>query len=58
MARAWVDPSFKQRLLDDANAAAAELGITATNSTTATKLKVGLSALVAEFVSVPRHPQR
>jgi nitrile hydratase len=27
VARAWVDPAFKQRLLQDANAAAAELGI-------------------------------
>jgi nitrile hydratase len=29
VARAWVDPDFKARLLDDANAAAAELGIDA-----------------------------
>ena len=27
VARAWVDPAFRQRLLDDATAAAAELGI-------------------------------
>lgn len=27
VARAWVDPAFKQRLLEDATAAAAELGI-------------------------------
>jgi nitrile hydratase len=27
IARAWVDPAFKQRLLDDANAACAELGL-------------------------------
>jgi nitrile hydratase len=26
-ARAWTDPAFKQRLLDDANAAVAELGV-------------------------------
>lgn len=29
VARAWVDPAFKARLLDDVNAAAAELGIDA-----------------------------
>jgi Nitrile hydratase, alpha chain len=29
VARAWVDPGFKERLLRDANAAAAELGIDA-----------------------------
>jgi nitrile hydratase subunit alpha len=29
VARAWLDPGFKARLLDDANAAAAELGIDA-----------------------------
>jgi nitrile hydratase len=29
VARAWVDPGFKARLLEDANAAAAELGIDA-----------------------------
>jgi nitrile hydratase len=29
VARAWVDPDFKARLLDDVNAAAAELGIDA-----------------------------
>jgi nitrile hydratase len=29
VARAWVDPAFKARLLEDANAAAAELGIDA-----------------------------
>ena len=29
VARAWVDPKFKKRLLDDANAAAGELGIDA-----------------------------
>ncbi len=29
VARAWVDPGFKARLLDDVNAAAAELGIDA-----------------------------
>ena len=29
VARAWVDPDFKARLLEDANAAAAELGIDA-----------------------------
>lgn len=40
VARAWVDEAFKARLLDDAAAAAAELGIAATNATTHTKLKV------------------
>ena len=29
VARAWTDPSFKQRMMDDVNAAAAELGIDA-----------------------------
>lgn len=29
VARAWVDPAYKKRLLDDANGAAAELGIDA-----------------------------
>jgi nitrile hydratase len=40
VARSWVDPAFKARLLEDAAAAALELGIVTTNSTTATKLKV------------------
>jgi nitrile hydratase subunit alpha len=33
VARAWVDPAFKQRLLDDPKAACAELGIDATSLT-------------------------
>jgi nitrile hydratase len=40
IARAWLDPSFKARLLDDATAAAAELGISAGNPNAATVLKV------------------
>lgn len=41
VARAWVDPEgFQKRLLKDAAAAASELGIATTNSTTHTKLKV------------------
>jgi hypothetical protein len=40
VARAWVDPAFKARLLADANAAAAELGIMASNAHTHTVLKV------------------
>lgn len=40
VARAWVDDAFRQRLLQDSGAAAAELGLTATNSTTKTVLKV------------------
>ena len=37
--RAWLDPGgFGRRLLEDAPAAATELGITTTNSTTHTKL--------------------
>lgn len=39
VARAWTDPAFKARLLHDATAAAAELGIVATNSTAPTVLK-------------------
>lgn len=38
VARAWVDAHFRKRLIADANAAAAELGIVASNSTTFTKL--------------------
>ena len=33
VARAWTDPGFKGRLLDDATAAVAELGISASNTT-------------------------
>lgn len=33
VARAWVDPEFKQRLLDDAHAAVYELGYTLTHDT-------------------------
>ena len=40
VARAWTDPAFKERLLKDAGSAAQELGITATNSTTHTVLRV------------------
>ena len=40
VAKAWVDAEFKERLLADGNAACAELGITATNSTTHTELAV------------------
>ena len=39
VARAWVDPDFKRRLLEDANAALAELGI-AEVGTTGTRLVV------------------
>ena len=47
--RAWLDPGgFGRRLLEDAPAAAAELGITTTNSTTHTKLKVVASAAPGE----------
>jgi nitrile hydratase len=38
VARAWADEAFKVRLLSDAAAAAAELGIQASNSTANTKL--------------------
>jgi len=40
VARAWVDEGFKQRLLQDGNAACAELGIQAANATAATRLVV------------------
>ena len=40
VARAWTDPGFKGRLLHDATAAVAELGISASNSTASTKLTV------------------
>lgn len=40
VARAWVDENFKAMLLDDANAACAELGIAASNATTTTVLTV------------------
>ena len=40
VARAWTDPGFKGRLLDDATAAVAELGIAASNATATTKLTV------------------
>lgn len=39
VARAWVDAGFRARLLDDASAAAAELGISATNATAPTVLR-------------------
>merc|ERR1719450_997947 len=38
--KAWTDPEFKQRLLEDGNAAAAELGIVASNANAPTKLLV------------------
>jgi nitrile hydratase subunit alpha len=38
--RAWLDADFKVRLLEDAVSAASELNISATNSTSHTKLKV------------------
>jgi len=41
VAKAWVDPAFKARLLSNPADAAAELGINTINSTTPTKLKVG-----------------
>eukprot|EP01062_Namystynia_karyoxenos_P028961 TRINITY_DN21850_c0_g2_i1.p1 TRINITY_DN21850_c0_g2~~TRINITY_DN21850_c0_g2_i1.p1 ORF type:complete len:501 (+),score=166.53 TRINITY_DN21850_c0_g2_i1:74-1504(+) len=40
VARAWVDEAFKGRLLKDANAACAELGIGASNATAPTQLVV------------------
>jgi len=40
VARAWVDSAFKARLLADAGAAVAELGICASNNTAPTKLTV------------------
>jgi len=40
VARAWVDDAFRQRLLDDGNAACGELGISASNPTAPTKLVV------------------
>eukprot|EP00475_Leptophrys_vorax_P040249 TRINITY_DN7434_c0_g1_i1.p1 TRINITY_DN7434_c0_g1~~TRINITY_DN7434_c0_g1_i1.p1 ORF type:complete len:491 (-),score=119.06 TRINITY_DN7434_c0_g1_i1:1426-2898(-) len=40
VARAWKDPAFKELLLKDSNKAAAQLGITASNSHTTTKLVV------------------
>ena len=40
VARAWTDPEFKQRLLKDGNAAAAELGIIASNANAPTKFVV------------------
>ena len=43
--RAWTDPAFEQRLLEDAAAAALEMGIQTANATTPTKLKVVKSEL-------------
>jgi nitrile hydratase len=43
--RAWTDPAFEQRLLEDAAAAALEMGIQTANATTYTKLKVVKSEL-------------
>jgi nitrile hydratase len=40
VARAWVDDGFRKRLLQDANGACAELGITASNNTASTVLTV------------------
>jgi len=40
VARAWMDEAFKERLLNDANAAASELGIAASNPNAPTKLTV------------------
>ena len=38
--KAWTDPEFKQRLLDDGNAAAEELGMVASNANAPTKFLV------------------
>ena len=40
VARAWVDTRFKQKLLDNASEACADLGISASNTTTSTVLTV------------------
>ena len=40
VARAWTDPKFKARLLEDGNAAAAELGIVASNPNAPTKFVI------------------
>mmetsp|Transcript_10405 Transcript_10405/g.30905 ORF Transcript_10405/g.30905 Transcript_10405/m.30905 type:complete len:165 (+) Transcript_10405:2-496(+) len=40
VARAWVDPAFRARLLEDSAAAARELDITTANATAPTVLKV------------------
>merc|ERR1719229_1018348 len=40
VARAWTDSAFKARLLQDGNAACAELGISASNPTAPTELVV------------------
>ena len=40
VARAWIDDSFRARLLSDASAAAAELGLAASNATATTVLTV------------------
>lgn len=40
VARAWVDAAFKARLLHDASAAAAEMGISTTNPNAPTQLTV------------------
>mmetsp|Transcript_39135 Transcript_39135/g.110608 ORF Transcript_39135/g.110608 Transcript_39135/m.110608 type:complete len:529 (+) Transcript_39135:1-1587(+) len=40
VARAWADEGFRRRLLQDANAACAELGIQASNANTPTRLVV------------------
>lgn len=43
--KAWMDPAFEQRLLEDAASAALEMGIQTANATTHTKLKVVKSEL-------------
>jgi len=40
IARAWVDPEYRERLLEDGETAALELGVQASNSNTQTKLVV------------------
>ena len=40
VARAWTDPEFKARLLEDGNTAAAELGILASNANAPTKFVI------------------
>ena len=40
VAKAWKDPAFKLRLLEDGNAAAEEMGIRASNHTSYTKFIV------------------
>ena len=50
VARAWVDPAFKERLLDDASSTITELGLTGIGNSRADLVALANSAQVQNMV--------